>query len=159
MTDDPSNTEENSVEEVDMSQLTSLTEQKEYCGRMMDGILYEENKLKNRLLTIQTINSAVQSDDKLIYSLSEFLGYHYGKMDASKGLFANVLNNLNDFLEGRLDEVDHGARGMYLNLWYNIGMSSLEEISECLTDLEHMEEEIIEIAMKDGKEFDGETIH
>lgn len=118
-------------EDIDISELESLDDQKECCERMLDGIIYEEGRLKNRMASIQTINDAIQSDDKLVNSLGEYLGYHYGRMSASKNIIDNALINLGNFLEGNMDEIDHGARGMYLSLWYNIGVSGIDDVEEC----------------------------
>lgn len=137
--------------DVDISQLATLDEQKEVCERMIDGISHEESRLDNRMFSIQTINNAVQSDDKMVNNLSEYLGYHFGRMEASKGLCNNARINLKNFLEGNLDDIDHGARGMYISLWYNIGISSIDEIDECLKDLEKLEGDIVEVALKEGK--------
>ena len=148
--------ENNEETDVDISSLSTLDEQKECCERMIDGIGYEEKRIDNRMLTIQTINTAIQSDEKMITNLSEYLGYHFGRMEASKGLCDNARLNLNNFLEGKLDDIDHGARGMYISVWYNIGISSIDEIDECLRDLEKLEGDIVEVALKEGKDL---TIH
>lgn len=146
--------------DVDISQLATLDEQKEVCERMIDGISYEESRLDNRMFSIQTINNAVQSDEKMVTNLSEYLGYHFGRMEASKGLCDNARINLKKFLEGNLDDIDHGARGMYISLWYNIGISSIDEIDECLRDLEKLEGDIVEVALKEGKDLSiQETLH
>lgn len=148
-------------EEIDISELESLDDQKRCCEKMLDGILFEEDRLSNRMISIQTINDAVQSNEKLVYSLGEYLGYHYGRMSASKTIINNALVNLGSFLEGDMDEIDHGARGMYLSLWYNIGVSGIDDIEECLLDLEKMESDIVETAFNtgDGSIFDKETLH
>ena len=148
-------------EDIDISELESLDDQKECCEKMLDGIIYEEGRLKHRMTSIQTINDAIQSDEKLVNSLSEYLGYHYGRMSASKNIINNALVNLGSFLEGNMDEIDHGARGMYLSLWYNIGVSGIDEVEECLLDLEKMESDIVETAFNtgDGSIFDKETLH
>jgi len=140
-------------DDVDVSQLETLEEQKLYCGKMLDGILYEENKLNNRLITVGSVNNTVQADDRIASSFGEYLGYNYGRMDASKGVFSSVLINLGNFIEGSLDTVDHGARGMYINLWYNLGLSSLNDFAECLIELEKIETDVIELAMKEGKDL------
>ena len=142
-----------SDEEIDISQLLSLDDQKECCEQMLDYILDIEDDLNTRLTSIQTINNAVQSNEQLIKSLGEFLGYHYGKMNASKNMVNTSLVNLNRFMEGGLDEIDHGARGMYLNVWYNLGVTGLTEMEECLNGLERMEMDIIETAKETGDGF------
>ena len=149
------------TEDIDISELTSIDEQKECCKKMLDGIIYEEDRLSKRMMSVQTINHAIQSDEKLVNSLGEYLGYHYGRMSASKNIIDNALINLGCFLEGDMDEVDHGARGMYLSLWYNIGISGIDEVEECLHDLEKMENDIVETAFKNGDNsiFDKETLH
>lgn len=142
-----------SNDDVDISELLSLEDQKECCEKMLDCILDAEDNLNNRLISVQTINDAIQSDDRLINSLSEFLGYHYGRMSSSKGMVNTALINLNRFMEGGLDEIDHGARGMFLNVWYNLGVSGLLDLEECLDDLEKMEADIMENASETGTEI------
>lgn len=142
----------------DISELISLEDQKLCCEKMLDEILDAEDILNTRLTGIQTINDAIQSDQQLINSLSEFLGYHYGRMSTSRGMVNVALVNLNRFMEGGLDNIDHGARGMYLNVWYNLGVSGLVDIEECLVDLEQMEAEIVEVASKNGN-IRPETLH
>ena len=147
-------------DEVDVSKLISLEEQKECCEKMLDQILDIEYNLNYRLMSIQTINDAVQSDDHLINSLGEFLGYQYGKMNSSKNMVNTALINLNRFMEGGLDEIDHGARGMFLNVWYNLGVAGLVDLEEILSDLEKMEMDIIETASEKGNGIiTRETIH
>ena len=128
---------------------------------MLEEILNAEDMFNNRMTSVQTINDVIQSDEKLVNSLSEFLGYHYGRMSASKIMISRVLINLNRFVEGSLDEIDHGARGMYLNLWYNLGISEISEFDECLTDLENMEMDIIKTVTSAGEDIMilRETIH
>jgi hypothetical protein len=156
--DDVIHAEEHIDAEVDVSELPSLEEQKDCCEKMLSCILDAENVLKNRISSIQTINNAVQSDETLIKSLSEFLGYHYGRMSSSRGMIEAVLVNLNTFMDGKLDEVDHGARGMFLTVWYNLGVSGLEDLDICLEDLEKMEMDIIGAASSTGITHQ-ETLH
>lgn len=149
-----------SNDEVDISQLLSIDDQKDCCEQMLDYILDVEDDLNNRLTSIQTINDAVQSNDQLINSLGEFLGYHYGRMSSSKNMVNTSLVNLNRFMEGGLDEIDHGARGMYLNVWYNLGLAGLNDMEECLSGLEKMEMDIIETAKESGDGFiSREVLH
>ena len=146
-------TENKLSDDVDISEFLSLEEQKECCEFMLDEILDAENMLNNRMASVQTINDVVQSQERLMNSLGEFLGYHYGRMSSSKIMISTVLVNLNRFLEGSLDETDHGARGMYLNLWYNLGIAKLTEFEECLADLESMEMDIIKTATGNGEDY------
>jgi hypothetical protein len=136
-------------EEIDISELTTLEEQKTCCEKMVHSIVSEERHLKQRLITLQTVNDVVSADDKLKLHVDEYLGYNYGSISVSMSVVDNALQNLTSFSDGRYDLLDHGARGMFLNMWFNFAISHLESVSGCVVDLEKIEGDIVKELMAD----------
>ena len=152
----------NEMEEIDLSELETVEEQIECCERMMDEIIFLESNIKNRISCIQTINNVLLSDIELASSMGEFVSYHYGRMNILMNNINNVISNLGYFIEGNFNEMDNGARGMYINIWYNIGLVTLDNIDHCIDCLEKIEMDIIGSIHGDENEaviINGETIH
>lgn len=150
------------IVEIDIGELKTLGEQQDCCIQMLDELLRREKILRNRISCIQTVNNMLQSEDILMKELGEFVGYHYGRLHTSLSSASTALMNLNGFADGELDDMDHGARSIYLGLWYNIGAAGLNAIEDCVYELEKIEMDLIEMAPKtdDGHyTIKGETIH
>jgi hypothetical protein len=72
-------------------------------------------------------------------SMGEYVGYHYGSLNASMDFVESALTHLDKFDEGNYDELDHGARGMFINMWFNIAIVHMETADTNIDSLEKME--------------------
>jgi len=145
---------------IDISTLKTLEEQKECCNTMLEHIKIEEIRISNGIKCVQTINDVMHNDNELAISLGEFIGYHFGRMNTSKNMFDNAISNLNDFVAGNYDDLEHGSRGMFISVWHTVGVHSLYDIDDCLSELEDMEVELMQMSSVSEKSaMLHETMH
>ena len=151
MSDEKETTELEVTEDLDFNEISDLEEQKAYCGKMILLLGYEEKRLKKEFLGIQTLNDVVDSDDKIRADLSEYVGYHYGSIAECMTIVGTALANLERFREGKFDEINSGARGMFLSLWYNLALVKVGVIKQSLSSLELLETEVIDQLVADNQ--------
>lgn len=129
-------------EDVDMSTVTDLEQQKTYCKKMLKVLELEGQRLRKRFTGTQTINGFVDSSAKLRSEVSEYIGYNYGSINQCMVLVDSAVVNLQQFDEGSFDDVENNARGMFLSLWYNLGLSHISMMNEIMADLEKFEKDL-----------------
>ncbi len=130
-------------ETVDISELSDLAAQKECCEKMIDTLFSEERRLQTCFINSQTIHDIIDSSEKIRSDMGEYVGYHYGSINVSMDTVTVALFNLRKFAAGDLDNIDHGARGMYISIWFNMAISSIMTIDLSANNLEELESEII----------------
>lgn len=130
-------------ETVDISELPDLAAQKKCCKKMIDTLFSEERRLQSCFINSQTIHDFIDVNEKLRSDMGEYVGYHYGSINVSMDTVTSALFNLRKFAAGDLDNIDHGARGMYISIWFNMAISSIMSIDLSANNLEELEFEII----------------
>lgn len=130
-------------ETVDISELSNLAAQKECCEKMIDTLFSEERRLQTCFINSQTIYDIIGTSEKIRSDMGEYVGYHYGSINVSMDTVTVALFNLRKFAAGDLDDIDHGARGMYISIWFNMAISSIMTIDLSANNLEELESEII----------------
>lgn len=130
-------------ETVDVSELPDLAAQKECCEKMIDTLFGEERRLQSCFINSQTIYDIINTSEKIRSDMGEYVGYHYGSINVSMNTVTAALFNLRKFAAGDLDNIDHGARGMYISIWFNMAVSSIISIDLSANNLEELESEII----------------
>ena len=130
-------------ETVDVSELPDLAAQKECCEKMIDTLFGEERRLQSCFINSQTIYDIINTSEKIRSDMGEYVGYHYGSINVSMNTVTVALFNLRKFAAGDLDNIDHGARGMYISIWFNMAVSSIISIDLSANNLEELESEII----------------
>ena len=143
------------TEDIDMSTVTDLEQQKTYCKKMLKVLELEGERLKKRFTGTQTINGFIDSSEKLRSEVSEYIGYNYGSINQCMVLVDSAMVNLQRFDEGSFDDVENNARGMFLSLWYNLGLSHITMMNEIMTDLEKLEKDLL---VRLVEESDGDDI-
>lgn len=144
----------NQTESIDISQLSDIKDQKECCDEMIKVLFDEQDRLQSRFLGVQTIYDILESDSEIKKSMSEYIGYQYGIINEAMKMFEISFHNLQRVLSGSYDKLDFGARGMYITLWYNIGLESIRTIDESCEELSQTEADMIKRIMNDE---DSET--
>lgn len=130
-------------ETVDISELPDLEAQKVCCKKMIDTLFSEEKRLKSCFICSQTIYDLIEENEKLRSDMGEYIGYHYGSINVEMDTVTVALVNLKKFSAGDLDNIDHGARGMYISIWFNMAVSSIISIDLSANNLEELESEMI----------------
>ncbi len=130
--------------DVDLSEVTDLEAQKSYCGKMLKMLELEESIIRKRFIGAQTLADFVDADLKIKAEVGEFIGYNYGTINQCMVLIDSAVLNLKKFNEGDFDEIDDGARGMFISLWYNLGITHLGEVDHMMGELEGLEQDLIE---------------
>ncbi|KKN48496.1 hypothetical protein LCGC14_0652490 [marine sediment metagenome] len=139
-------------ETVDISELPDLAAQKECCEKMIDTLFIEEKRLKSCFISSQTIYDLIDENEKLRSDMGEYVGYHYGSINISMDTVTAALVSLKKFSAGDLDNIDHGARGMYISIWFNMAVSSIISIDLSATNLEELESEMIKKSIEEHGE-------
>ena len=147
---------------VDISELPDLESQKECCEKMLDTLSDEEKRLQSCFINSQTICDLIDTNEKMKSDMGEYVGYHYGSISVSMDTITVALMNLNKFAAGDFDDIDHGARGMYISIWFNMAISSIMSIDLSAKSLEELENEMIKKTINEFGEsliLTKETIH
>ncbi len=129
--------------DVDLSTVTELKDQKSYCKKMLKVLELEGRILRKRFIGTQTLADFVDADVNIKAEVSEFVGYNYGTINQCMILVDSAVMNLQKFHEGDFDEIDDGARGMFISLWYNIGVTHLDSVDHVMGELEGLEEDLL----------------
>lgn len=144
-------------EEIDLSEITGIEEQKEFCGKMLRVLELEEKRLRKRFVNTQTLNDFVETSPKTIADLTQFVGYNYGTINQCMVLIDSAVVNLQRFQEGMFDDVDENARSMFISLWYNLGLSHVDMINSSMKELEELEKDVLE-RLTEKAERDGDDL-
>jgi len=136
-------------EEIDMSQISDLSQQKQVCSKMFNILQGEESKVKNRFMVAQTVTDFLESDENVRANVGEFVGYHFGSINHNMFMVESAMNNLKRFHDGHLDLTDSHARGMYVSIWYNIALANLELMEDSMLHLESLETDLVEKELAD----------
>lgn len=131
-------------DDIDLSTVTELDDQKNYCEKMVKVLKLEESMMRKRFVGAQTLADFVDADLKIKAEVGEFVGYNYGTISQCMSMVDNAVSNLQNFNNGDFDEVDDSARGMFISLWYNLGLSHLDSVHQSMSELEGIEKEILE---------------
>ena len=89
----------------------------------------------------------MELDADMKSSMSEYIGYQYGIINESMRMLDLSFHNLTNVLNGGLDSLDHGARGMYITIWYNMALESIRTIDDGCEELTMIESEMVERVM------------
>ncbi len=147
-------TEEFTMDDVDLSEVTELDDQKNYCKKMVKILKLEESMMRKRFVGAQTLADFVEADLNIKAEVGEFVGFNYGTINQCMTLVDNAVLNLQNFNNGDFDDVDDGARGMFISLWYNLGLTHLDSVHRSMNELEGIEKEILE-KLSTGVNEDG----
>lgn len=130
--------------DIDLSKVMELDDQKTYCQKMFKVLELEESILKKRFLGAQTLIDFMDANIKVKAEVSEFVGYNYGNINQCMVLVDSAVLNLKKFHEGGLDDIEDSARGMFISLWYNIGITHLDSVKHMMNELEGLEQDLLE---------------
>ncbi len=129
---------------------------------MIDTLFKEERRLQSCFINSQTIYDFIDTSEKLRSDMGEYIGYHYGSINVSMNTVTAAMVNLKKFAAGDFDDIDHGARGMYISIWFNMAVSSIDLIDMSAKSLEELESEMIKKTIDEHGEnliLTKETLH
>lgn len=131
-------------EEVDLYEITDLDEQKTHAQKMLDIVSGYQRHFKQKFKCVQTVDDIVDAQVELKLELGEYLGYLYGSINEVFRTLETSAFHLGKFVDGDFDKLDPNARSMYINLWYNIGISNVDVLDSFVEELEGIEGDLIQ---------------
>jgi len=129
---------------IDISQILDLTEQKTICNNLISIIEEYEIKLKNKFISIQTITDFIDENKHLKVDMGEFIGYQFGCISNEMMMINTALSKLDKFINGELDNIDSSARSMYIAIWYDLALSNIELLTDSMYQMERIESNLIQ---------------
>lgn len=129
--------------EIDLSKVVDLEEQRNFCKTMIQSLMPQNKELKIRLMESVEIDSFLGLTFAIKQEIGEYVGYYYGSINQSMTMFESALVNLKQFDQGKYDDVEANARGMFLSLWYNVATMNAQLAEVSLRQLEEMENQML----------------
>lgn len=140
---------------IDVNKIQNQEELLEVCVILTEALEKEKQKIDDQSVMVQSLYDIIDQNDDVALDLADFIGYQFGVMNSAAMMIETALVNLEQMVASDMSADMHiREASMFVTLWYNLGLTHIDISSDCLIELNKVENDLRARIAEGEIEFD-----
>lgn len=144
---------------IDVNKIQNQEELLEVCVILTEALEKEKQKIDDQSVMVQSLYDIIDQNDDVALDLADFIGYQFGVMNSAAMMIETALVNLEQMVASDMSADMHiREASMFVTLWYNLGLTHIDISSDCLIELNKVENDLRARIAEGEIEFDEDKL-